>query len=103
MAARDHPGGPWERQGGHEVVNDRIFVDFGMISGLVYVSLWGSKCLNIRFIFRLVSRELFYRFLTRFSTFGNSKSWLSHGKYCKNRLVMEINFNEFRDRFQHVF
>ena len=39
------PGGPWEQQDGHEVVNDRILIDFGMISGLVYVSFWGFKML----------------------------------------------------------
>ena len=37
LAPRDHPGGPWEQQDGHEVANDRIFVDLGMISGLVSV------------------------------------------------------------------
>ena len=38
LALRDHPGGPWEQQDGHEVVNNKIFVDFGVISGRVYVS-----------------------------------------------------------------
>ena len=28
LAPRDHPGGPWEQQDGHEVVNNRIFADF---------------------------------------------------------------------------
>ena len=56
LAPRAHPGG---------LVNDRIFVDFGVISGLAYFSFSGSKCLEIRFIFKLVSRLSFYRFLTR--------------------------------------
>ena len=55
MAPRDHPGGPWEQQHGHEVANDRIVIDFGMISGLVYVSFWNSKCFKNRFMFELVS------------------------------------------------
>ena len=38
LAPRDHPGGPWEQQDGHEVARHRILVDFGMISGPVYVS-----------------------------------------------------------------
>ena len=44
LASRDHPGGPWEQQDGHEVANNRIFVDFGVISGPVYVSFGSSKC-----------------------------------------------------------
>ena len=38
LAPRDHPGGPWEQQDGHEVANDRIFIDFELILGLVYDS-----------------------------------------------------------------
>ena len=34
----DHPGGPWEQQDGHEVANNRIVVDFGVIPTLVSVS-----------------------------------------------------------------
>ena len=52
---RDHPGGPWEQQDGHEVANNRIFVDFGMISGLVHVGFPGPKCFKKRFTFRFVS------------------------------------------------
>ena len=55
MALWDHPGGPWEQQDGLEVVENRIFCDFGMISGLVYVGFSGPKCLTNRFIFKLVS------------------------------------------------
>ena len=47
LAPRDYPGGPWEQQDGFEVVDNRIFVDFGVISGPVYVSFWGSKCVKI--------------------------------------------------------
>ena len=67
LAPRDHPGGPWEQQDGHEVANNRICVDFGVISGLVYVSSWGSKCVKNRFTCGL---EL--------STSGTSKSLFSH-------------------------
>ena len=62
---RDHPGGPWEQQAGHEVANDRIFVDFGVISGLVSVSFLNSKCGKCLFIFTLVSLSSFYRFPSR--------------------------------------
>ena len=43
LAPRDHPGRPWEQQDGFEVVNNRIFGDFGMILGPVYVSFWNPK------------------------------------------------------------
>ena len=55
LAPRDHPGGPWEQQDGHEVARHRIFVDFGVISGPVYVGFSGLKCFKNRFLFRLVS------------------------------------------------
>ena len=45
LAPRD-PGGPWEQQDGHEVVNDRIFVDFGVISGFVLFQFVGFKMLK---------------------------------------------------------
>ena len=59
LAPRDHPGGPWEQQDGHEVANNRIFVDLGVISGLVSVSFGGSKCVKNICMFRLVSRSFF--------------------------------------------
>ena len=51
LAPRDHPGGPWEQQDGFEVVNNRILVDLGIISGHVYVSFFGFKMLEISFCF----------------------------------------------------
>ena len=45
FALRDQPRGPWEQQDGHEVANDRIFVDLGMISGLIYLGFSGPKIL----------------------------------------------------------
>ena len=62
LAPRDHPGGPWEQQDGHEVANDRIFVDFGMISGFVYFSFGGSKCVTNHFIVKLISRSFVIEF-----------------------------------------
>ena len=53
LAPRDHP---WEQQDGHEVANDRILVDLGMISGLVSVSFWDSECVFFLTV-RLVSRS----------------------------------------------
>ena len=40
MPLRDHHGRPWEKQDGHKVANDRIFVDLGVISGPIYASLF---------------------------------------------------------------
>ena len=56
LALRDHPGGPWEQQDGHEVANNRILVDLGVLYGLVYASFGGSKCVKKCFIFKLVSK-----------------------------------------------
>ena len=47
MAPRDHPGRSREQQDGHEVANNRIFVDFGVIPGPVDVSFWVQNALNI--------------------------------------------------------
>ena len=38
LALRDNPGGPWEQQDRHEVFWNRIFIDFGVIWGPVYIS-----------------------------------------------------------------
>ena len=46
LSPRDHPGGPWEQQDGHEVANDRILVDFELIAGLVYVGFLIPKCIK---------------------------------------------------------
>ena len=55
FAPRGHPGA-WEQQDGLEVVNNRILIDFGVISGLVYVSFWGPECLFffVRACFRVI-------------------------------------------------
>ena len=37
LAPGDHPGGPWEQQDGHEVANNMILIDSGVISGRVSV------------------------------------------------------------------
>ena len=62
MAPRHHPGGPWKQQDGLELVDNRIFVDFGMIFGLVYVSFWVSKCLQMLFVSGLFPGHFFIDF-----------------------------------------
>ena len=47
FAPRDHPGGSWEQQDGHELANNMIFVDLGVISGLVYVGFQVQNAVNI--------------------------------------------------------
>ena len=59
LAPRDHPGGPWEHQDGHEDANDGILVDFGMISGPVSVRFSGPKCFKKQFILKPVSTTYF--------------------------------------------
>ena len=53
LALRDHPGGPWEQQDGHEVANNRILVDLGVISGPVYVGFSDPKCLKNHYLLDL--------------------------------------------------
>ena len=55
LAPRDHHGDPWEEQDGHQVANNRIFVDLGLISGPVYICFSGPECLTNCFIVRFVS------------------------------------------------
>ena len=62
LAPRDHPGGPWEQQEGHEVANNRIFVDFGLISDLVSFSFWNSKCVKNLLILGLFLGHFFISF-----------------------------------------
>ena len=62
LAPRDHPGGPWEQQDGHEVVNDKNFVDFVIILGLVYVSFWSAKCFKIHCFVGLCPGHFFIDF-----------------------------------------
>ena len=33
LAPGDDPGGPWKQQDGHEVVQNRLFIDFGVMLG----------------------------------------------------------------------
>ena len=44
------------------MANNRIFVDFGVISGPVYVGFSGPKCFENRFIFKFVSMLFFSDF-----------------------------------------
>ncbi len=54
-----HHGGPWEQQEGHVGVWNRIFIDFGTISGTHFESFLEPRA-KIRFsFFVLVSRSLF--------------------------------------------
>ena len=59
LAPRDHPGGPWEQQDGHEVVRNRIFIDFGVIVGPYFESCCWHRGLEFKLLFGLVSKSLF--------------------------------------------
>ena len=53
------------QQDGFEVMSNKIFIDLGMIWGLVYASFWDSKTFeNLAFVWR-VSRSCFDRFPKR--------------------------------------
>ena len=63
LAPRDHPGGPWQQQDGLEMVVYMLLFDFGVILGPVYISFLNSRNLKFDFVFGLVSRSFFNRFL----------------------------------------
>ena len=56
---RGHSGGPWGQHDGLEVVNNMVFVDFGMILGLVNVSFWDFIILTNSFCFRVCFQVIF--------------------------------------------
>ena len=58
LSAWGHPRGPWEQQGGHMGVRNKIFSDFGLIFGPHFESFLNSAGLNSVFV-KLVSRSLF--------------------------------------------
>ena len=72
LALRDRPGGPWERQDGHEVVRNRSFIDLGVILGPVYMSFLNSGSLKFPLLPGLVSISLFHGFLSRHFDAGDS-------------------------------
>ena len=55
---------------GFEVVDNRIFVDLGVISGFISVSFWSSKCGKILFVFGLFPGHFFIDFRFDFSMLG---------------------------------
>ena len=99
LAPRNHAGGPWEQQDGLGMLAYRILLDLGMILGPVYISFVSSRNLNFHFVFGLVFRSFFIDFRIEIPTFETSKSRVSHGSYCINRLFTQIDFIEFRSRF----
>ena len=62
LAPRNHPGGPWEKQDGREVANNRIFVDLGVILELVYGSFWEPTCFKTCCFVWLGSESFFIDF-----------------------------------------
>ena len=98
LAPRDHLGGPWEQQDGHEVVRSRIFIDFGVILEPVYRSFLNSGRSKLHFVSGLIPEGFFIDFCVEISSFGHRNSRFSHGKYCKNQLWTKLVFCKFRTR-----
>ena len=89
LAPRDRP---WERQDGHEVVRNRIFIDFEVILGHVYISLLSSR--NWKCLFS--SGHFLYRYLRGNVDAGSSQvKVFLQGKYCKHQLSTEVFFMNF--------
>ena len=65
LASRDHSGGPWERQDGHEGVRSGIFIDFGLIWGSYFDSFLDIEAWNFNLSSGLFPGHVFYWFLTR--------------------------------------
>ena len=84
------------QQDGLGMVNNRIIVDFGMISGLVYVSFWDSKSFKNRF-FKLVSKSFCYRFLNRNFDVRDFQIVVFAWTVLQKSIFMEIVFSEFQD------
>ena len=59
MVPRDHPGGPWGQHDGHEVVRNRIFIDFGVILRPVYISFLIPRSLQFHFVSGLFPGHFF--------------------------------------------
>ena len=59
LAPRDHPGGPWEQQDGLEVVQNRISIDFAVILGPYFESLFGTEARNSHFVPQLFPGQCF--------------------------------------------
>ena len=57
LAPRDRPGAPWKRQDGHELLQNRIFNDFGVILGPRYLSFLSSRSLQFHFCWALVDSK----------------------------------------------
>ena len=99
LAPWDHPGRPWEQQDGLEMVVYRILFDWRVILRPVHIRFLSSRRLKFHFVSGLFTGHFVIDFWIEISTSGTSKSRFSHGRYCTNRLFMEIVFNAFRDRF----
>ena len=63
LAPRDHPGGPWEQQDGHEVVRSRLLIDFGMMLRPILRGFLAPR-LEIPICFGFVPMSFFDRFLS---------------------------------------
>ena len=98
LAPWDHPGGPWEQQDGHEVARHRILVDFGVISGLVYVSFWVSKCVFLFLCLGLFSVRFSAIFDSMFRRLGLKNLCFRVGGIAK----IDFSWKSFSKNFRIV-
>ena len=66
LVPRGHRGGPWEQQDGLEMVVYRIFFDFGVILGPVYISFLSSKTSKFHVFSGLFASHFFIDSETKF-------------------------------------
>ena len=88
LATRGHPGRPWEKQDGHEVVGNMMFIDFGVKH---------SKTLKISLFFGLDSRRRFVLIsVSKFRVLGiRIRGFLMEG-IAKINFSPKSFFSEFR-------
>ena len=92
LASRDHPGGPWEQQTGHEVANDTFLLILQWFPDLFMADFHVQNLETNVLCLSLFLYHIFSDFWLELSTSAIAKSLFSHWRYCKNLFFMEIVF-----------
>ena len=95
---RDHLGEPWEQQHEHEVVRNKIFIDFGVLLGPMYISLYVFKKLETSLCSGLFPGHVFHWFPNRHLDVWGSKFDVFAKNVLLNKIFTKIVCHEFRHR-----
>ena len=80
-----HPGGPWQKQEGHERVWNWIFIDFGSIFGPYFECFCGAEARNLNLFSGLFPGPFLYRLLSR-----NSDARVLEARFCVEAIPRSI-------------